>query len=69
MAIYRRLSEPRDPFFVERRTAQLIRDLGEGSSASASTVPWGNITGSIANQLDLNQILKDKETFDFFMDN
>ena len=53
---------------VRRAVQQQARDAGDGAGAGASAT-WGSISGTITNQTDLNQILKDKETFDFFLDN
>jgi len=53
---------------VRRAVAQQARDAGDGAGGSA-TATWGSISGTITNQLDLNQVLKDKETMDFFLDN
>ena len=53
---------------VRRVVQQAARDAGDGATSGA-TATWGSISGTISNQTDLNQILKDKETFDFFLDN
>jgi hypothetical protein len=56
---------------VKRAATQAIRDAGDGSGlgGAPSTAAWGSITGTLSAQTDLNQVLKDKETFDFFLDN
>lgn len=50
-----------------RYIQQQIRDAGDGSGVGASAT-WGSISGTLSNQTDLNQVLKDRELFDFLMD-
>ena len=50
---------------MRRASQQQIRDAGAGGAGSAT---WGLIGGTLSNQLDLNQVLKDRELFDFLMD-
>lgn len=51
---------------VKRAVAQADRQAGDGGIGAAAA--WGSITGTLSNQTDLSQELKDKEILNAFMD-
>ena len=50
------------------RQVRYVASQAPEGAPSGATATWGNITGTLSNQTDLNQQLKDSELMHHWMD-